>query len=166
MATAANVQHETGGYPAAAPAGWRERPAGWRESTERFHLRALPNEDVYFYSKKINNDRLVRPVNHAARKKEIGVMAAGFGMLMMVVLLTMPYLLHTMTNVELQKLRAENQQLIAEHEVLAARESTLMDPERLKTLAKKRNMVPPRPDQVIHVPPAQETKAVEAKLLP
>lgn len=41
----------------------------WRDRTEAYKFRLLPNEDVYFYSKRINNSRLVKPVDPVSRRK-------------------------------------------------------------------------------------------------
>lgn len=159
MATAVNLHHEEDPYQESAPTGWRER-------TEKYRLRPIPNEDIYFYSKKISNERLVRPVNHAARRKEICVMAGGFVMLLLVVALTLPYLLNVMAGVQVQKLRAEHESLMADHEVLALREAEVMSPERMKRIARQRNMVELAPSRLHHLDPSRKAETLEAKLNP
>lgn len=159
MATAANWQREEVSVQETAR-------TGWRESTDKYRLRPIPNEDVYFYSKCVDNSRLVRPVNHAARRREMRMMVGGFAMLLLVVCLTLPHLLNVMAGAQIQKLRAEHDRLVSAHAELTFRESELMNPERLKAIARNRNMVELTPNQVHHVQPQQKTETVEAKLKP
>lgn len=139
---------------------------GWRERTEMYRLRPVPNEDVYFYAKRVDNSRLVRPVNRKARKHEIRVMAGAFIMLLLIVGLTLPDLMNFMAGVQLQALRKEHGDLLREHERIAHEEAQVMDPERMKALAKKQNMVEAAPSQMhyLNAPNRSETKTLEAKL--
>ena len=55
-----------------APEGFKKRKAAaWqapvRAERDEFELRALPQEDVFFYCKKIDNSRLVRDNDPKAR---------------------------------------------------------------------------------------------------
>ncbi len=44
-----------------------ERAGAIRAESDPFRLRALPNDDIYFYSKRIDNSRVVRQADPAAR---------------------------------------------------------------------------------------------------
>lgn len=159
MATAANWQQE----------GESVREVSrvvWRESTDQYRLRAIPNEDVYFYAKRVDNSRLVRPVNRAARRQEIRVMGGAFVMLLLVVGLAMPHVLNLMAGAQIQKLRADRDSLIAEHEELAVREAEAMDPARMKAIAKNLEMVELKANQVHHLNPPRKPETLEAKLKP
>jgi cell division protein FtsL len=153
MATAANWHREED-----------TRRTGWRERTEAYRLRPVPNEDVFFYSKRVDNSRLVRPVNQKARKYEVRVMAGAFVMLLFVVGLTVPDLMNLMAGVQLQALRAEHDQLIKEHERIEHEEAQLMDPERMKAIARQRNMTEAAPSQMHYLNAPRPKEIVEAKL--
>ncbi|MCU0229348.1 MAG: hypothetical protein MUF01_17100 [Bryobacterales bacterium] len=159
MATAANWQQDEIGYQDTGR-------TGWRESTDKYRLRSIPNEDVYFYSKRVDNSRLVRPVDHATRRQEIRVMVGGFGLLLLVVVLTLPDLLNVMAGAQLQKLRAENDRLLAAHAALTVEEERLMSPERMKAIAQRTGLVEAPPQQFLHVPPPRKPETEEAKLKP
>lgn len=159
MATAANWQREEVSFQ-------EQAHTGWRESTDKYRLRPVPNEDVYFYSKRVDNTRLVRPVNKAARRQEVTVMAGGVVMLLLVVGLTMPYLLNVMAGTQIQKLRAEHERLLAVHADLSVREQEVMNPEHMKELAKKQRMVELNPNQIHQVNPPRKPETVEAMLKP
>jgi hypothetical protein len=135
----------------------------WRDRTEAYKLRLLPNEDVYFYSKRINNSRLVKPVDPVSRRKAWGVMAGGMSFAILLILMMLPHLMNLMAGMQIHRLEAEHRALVAEHEIIAYEESQLMDPERMKEIARKNNFVELAPDQVHYLTP--ESKAVyEAKL--
>lgn len=135
----------------------------WRDRTEAYKLRMLPNEDVYFYSKRINNSRLVKPVDPVSRRKAWGVMAGGVSFAVLLILMMLPHLMNLMAGMQIHRLEAERRALHAEHEIIAYEESQLMDPERMKEIARKYNFVELGPDQVHYLSP--ESKAVyEAKL--
>ena len=54
-------------------AGSRDRDHRLRAERDPFQLRALPQEDVFFYCKKIDNSRLVREADpQAARRLLVG----------------------------------------------------------------------------------------------
>jgi len=68
MATrAAFFNFKRTGQPAtpAAPAGG----GTWTRGPNQFYLRPLPAEDVYFFTKKIDNERLAREADPAARRR-------------------------------------------------------------------------------------------------
>jgi len=46
-----------------------QRQDSIRAQSDPFMLRALPNDDIYFYAKKIDNSRMVRQADPAARSE-------------------------------------------------------------------------------------------------
>jgi len=159
MATAANWQQREDPY--------RETErTSWRDSTDKYRPRPVPNEDVYFYAKLVDNTRLVRPVNQVARKQEMRVVVVAFAMLLLMIGLALPHLMNVMAGAQIQKLRATQSELIAANEEIELRESEAMNPERIKALAHARNMVEPAPRQIIQLDPQPELVSMEAKLKP
>lgn len=139
----------------------------WRDRTEGYKLRAIANEDVYFYSKKINNSRLVKPMDPVSRRKAWGVLGGGLSFAVILILLMLPHLMNMMAGMQVHTLEAERRALIADHDAIDYEEARLMDPERMKAIARARNMVEPGPNQVIYLNPAARSKAnevLEAKL--
>jgi len=91
-------------------------------------------------------------------------MAGAFVMLLFVVGLTVPDLMNLMAGVQLQALRAEHDQLIKEHERIEHEEAQLMDPERMKAIARQRNMTEAAPSQMHYLNAPRPKEIVEAKL--
>lgn len=139
----------------------------WRERTEAYKLRSIPNEDVYFYSKRINNSRLVKPEDPVSRRKAVGVMAGGVGFAVMLILLMMPHLMNLMAGMQIHSLEAERRALVADHDAIELEESRLMDPKRMNAIARENNLVEPGPQQVFYLNPVAKPRSnqvLEAKL--
>jgi cell division protein FtsL len=136
-----------------APATTRvaARTVGLRVEADPNRLRALPNDDILFYCKKIDNSRLVReadPKGRGACWTAIG------GACVVLVLLTsafFPTVATTIAGYKLEALRSEERHLSAERRSLELQEAELLSPARLAKLAKDNNLVTPSSRQVVHL---------------
>jgi hypothetical protein len=127
------------------------RTAPLRAERDPFRLRALPQEDVYFYCKKIDNSRLVRepdPKSRGACWSAIGAAAVLVGMLGTALA---PSVANTLSGYKLEALRSEQRRLVDERRMLELQEAELLSPERLEKLAKNQNLVIPKSAQVVHL---------------
>jgi hypothetical protein len=116
-----------------------------------FELRALPQEDVFFFCKKIDNSRLVRePDPKSARACWSAIGAAALAVMLIGGVL-LPNLMSTLAGYQLEKLRAEERTLIDERHNLEWKEAELLNVNRLERLAKDRNLAPPAPGQLVHL---------------
>lgn len=139
-----------------APEGFQNRKAAaWqapvRAERDEFELRALPQEDVFFYCKKIDNSRLVRDNDPKARGacwSAIGAACLGVALLTGVLA---PSVASTLAGYKLESLRVEERKLIDERRTLELQEAELLSPERLEKLAKDQHLVTPQSDQVVHL---------------
>jgi hypothetical protein len=136
-----------------APAlpGLVSRTAPARGARDPYQLRALPQEDVFFYCKKIDNSRLVReadPKAPTACWSAIGVAGAVLALLTGVLA---PQVAVTLEGYKLESLRAEQRRLLDERRHLELQEAELLNVNRLEQLAKARNLSAPAPDQVVHL---------------
>jgi hypothetical protein len=127
------------------------RPVPVRAERNPFELRALPQEDVFFYCKKIDNSRLEReqdPKSHGACWSAIG------GATVLLALLTgvlAPSVASTLAGYKLESLRAEERRLVDERRTLELQEAELLSPDRLERLAREQNLVTPSNAQVFHL---------------
>jgi len=127
------------------------RPVAVRTERDPHLLRALPNDDILFYCKKIDNSRLVReadPQGRGACWSAIG------GACVLAVLLTsafFPTVATTIAGYKLEALRAEERHLLVERRNLELQEAELLSPARLDKLAKDNNLVTPLSRQVVHL---------------
>lgn len=114
-------------------------------------LRALPQEDVFFFCKKIDNSRLVREPDPKAKAACWNVIAASCLAVVALGLVMAPQVAATMEGYKLEALRTEEQRLLDEQRALDLQEAQLLSPERLEKLAKGQNLVTPSNNQVVHL---------------
>jgi len=120
-------------------------------ATGPFVLRALPNEDVYFFSKRIDNSRLVREADPRARGACWSAIGAACLLVALLTSVLAPSVANTMAGYKLQALKQEQQRLIDERRVLEVEEAQLLSPARLEELARGQQLVSPQPGQVVHL---------------
>jgi cell division protein FtsL len=123
-----------------------------------FRLRALPNEDVFFYCKRIDNSRVVREPDPRAGSQcwsTIGVACVVAALLVSVLI---PGVANVFAGYQLQALKQEEQRLLNEQRVLDVQEAALVSRERLEALARSRDLRTPAPGQVIRLDPRGDGK--------
>ena len=134
--------------PARRPRRRVARPA------DPYRLAALPNEDVYFFCKRIDNSRLVRQADPRAAGEcwsAIGAVAV------LAVLLTGALRAERLGNFRRLSSAGAQAGAPAAASTSAARleveEATLLSPARLEQLARAQKLVEPAPGQVVHLDP-------------
>jgi hypothetical protein len=146
-----------------APAQATAKPVALRAERDQYQLRALPQEDVFFYCKKIDNSRLVREADPRARGacwSAIGVACVTLALLGTILA---PSVAGTLAGYKLESLRADERRLQSEQRVLDEREAELLRPDRLEKLAKGQNLVTPPSGQVMHLEPKGDSAVAMVK---
>jgi hypothetical protein len=128
-----------------------KRTSSVRAQSDPFRLRALPNDDIYFYSKRIDNSRIIRQPDPAARGECWSAVGAAGLLLMLGASIIAPHVATVLAGYKLEALKAERQSLIDQKRELDVREAGLLSPGRLNDLAKAHNLTSPAPDQIIHL---------------
>ena len=127
-----------------------ERETG-RTRYESYALRAIPNEDVALYVKRIDNSQVVRQADPQARStcwRSIGV-ACTAAVLLIALLLPSAYGL--LAGYQIERLKKENAELLTVERSLEIEEARLLSPKRLEELAKLQDLVDPAPDKVVYL---------------
>lgn len=122
-----------------------------RPERHPFALRTMPQEDVFFYCKKIDNSRLVREADPQSRGACWSAIGAACVILGLCTAVLAPSVANTLAGYKLESLRAEERHLLDERRNLDLREAYLVSPERLEKLAKGQNLVTPSTGQVVHL---------------
>ncbi len=122
-----------------------------RAQADPFALRALPNDEIYFYAKKIDNSRIVRQADPAARGECWSAVGAAAVLLVLGASIIAPHVGSVLAGYKLEALKQERQALVNERRELDVKEAGLLSPERLNDLALARKLTSPAPDQVIHL---------------
>jgi hypothetical protein len=122
-----------------------------RAESDPFRLRGLPGDSIYFYSKRIDNSRLVRQADPAARAQCWSAVAAAGVLLMLGASIVAPHVGSVLAGYKLEALRQERQSLLDQKRELEVREAGLLSPERLNALARAQHLTNPVGDQVVHL---------------
>jgi cell division protein FtsL len=121
-------------------------------------LRALPNEDIYLYSKPIDNSRIVREPDATSRGGEWSMIGTACAVAVLAMGLYTPRVLGTFAGYQLESLKQEQQRLVDEQRDLNIEEARMSRQENLEALAKRRDMNAPTAKQIVHLDPKSDSK--------
>ncbi len=119
--------------------------------TSPYLLRALPNEDIFFYTKRVDNSRLVREPDPRAKSECWSSIGAICAIAAVLITSLVPGVAGITAGYQVEALKQERVRLLNERRGLEVEEARLRNPERLEQLAKDQKMVPPKPDQVVNL---------------
>ena len=122
-----------------------------RADRRTFELRPLPFEDVFFYSKKIDNSRLVRQADPKSGRSCWTAVGAAAVLVAMLTGTLAPAAATKLAGYRLEALRAEERKLLEECRMLELEEASLLDPARMERLARDQRLAPPVANQVVHL---------------
>ena len=118
-------------------------------------LRSFPNEDIYFYTKRIDNTDVIReadPKASGACWKMIGTAGAAVVLLIGVLL---PSAYGLLAGFQIQSLRQEGERLATEQASLELQEARLLSPARMEELARIQQFIDPEPQKVVYLDSAK-----------
>ncbi len=153
MATLANIFNQF--MDAGSVAGAAQQVAS-RAVSDDFKLRSLPNEDVYFFVKRIDNSRVVRQADPRASAKSWKVLGASCLSAALLIGMLLPSAYGLLASYQLHNLQSENQRLSTERGKLDLEEAKLVSPERLAKLAVDQEFEDPKSENVVYLTPANE----------
>jgi len=153
MATLANILNQFIGAGSVAEAAPRSVT---RETSEEFKLRSLPNEDVYLFSKRIDNSRVIRQADPGARARDWRFVGGASMAAMALIGMLLPSAYGLMAGYQLSHLQMENQKLQVERARLEVQEARLLSAERLQELAKMQDFIDPAPERTVYLEPKNE----------
>jgi hypothetical protein len=147
MATIANIFNNFIGARGIAVAD----EAAFSRARDVCRVRPLPNEDVYFFTKRLDNSRVVRQCDPNARTRDWKVIGgAGFAAIALIAML-LPSAYGLISGYQLSSLQQENQKLLTERARLEIEEARLVSAERLQELANIQKFVDPAPEQTVYL---------------
>jgi hypothetical protein len=123
----------------------------------RFSLRALPYEDIFLYSKPIDNSRVIREPLPTARNEWSMIGSAGVLAIVFMGLLT-PRVANIFAGYKLEALKQEQQRLLNEQRDLNIVEAHLSRQENLEVQAKRHDLGVPGPGQTWRLDPKGDSR--------
>ena len=154
MATSAFINRiffTAGERESAARASSRTQAAAAPARDERFRVRRLPNEGVYFFVKTIDNSRVVRERDPKSRGNQWRLMVATLGGAALLIGVLLPSAYTFIAGHELQDLKQKREQLLAERRRLDVEEAQLVSPARLEQYAENQKLTDPG-RKVVYLP--------------
>jgi hypothetical protein len=153
MATLANIFNNFIGAGSVVESATR---TATRQVSDMYTLRAVPNEDVYFFAKRIDNSRVLRQADPKARARDWKMVGgAGIAAISLIAML-LPGAYGLMAGYQLSSLKKEQQKLVAQRAVLELEEARLISAERLQELARMQEFVDPSPDRIVYLTPKND----------
>lgn len=116
-----------------------------------YRLRSLPNEDIFFYTKRVDNSRLVREPDQRAKAECWSTIGAVCALAAVLITSFVPSVAGITAGYQIEALKQEGQRLLNERRGLEVEQARMLGPDRLEQLAKDRNMVSPKPDQIVNL---------------
>jgi len=114
-------------------------------------LRSFPNEDIYFFAKKIDNSRVVGEADPAARRVCWKLIGSCVAIAVLVIAVLLPGLYGLIAGYRIEALHQERQRLEIERAALQLDETKLLSPARLEKLAQEQQFVDPAPQKVVYL---------------
>jgi len=144
--------------PLAAPAARSgAAQSGFVPVDDRYSLRALPNEDIFLYSKPIDNSRVAREA-HPTSRGEWGMIGMACVLALLFMGLSTPRVANIFAGYQLESLKQEQQRLRDEQRDLDIVEARLSRQENLEVLAKRSDLSAPAAGQIVHLEPKGDSK--------
>jgi len=132
------------------------RPRRTVQTADPYRLRALPNEDVYFFCKRIDNSRILKQKDPRAARECWSAIGAFAVLAILLAGALAPTVWGTFAGYQLQALKQERQRLVDERSTLEVAEAALLSPARLERLARAQRLLEPVAGQVIHLEPSAD----------
>ena len=131
------------------------------EEVDPFEVPPFPNEDVYFFIKRIDNARVLRESDPAARKICWRLIGSSFAVAVVVIGLLLPSLYGLIAGYRMEALRQERQRLELNRASLELQEAKLLSPARLEELAKMQQFIDPAPQKVVYLDSKSDQKLAQ-----
>ena len=153
MATLANIFDRVLSAGAVAE---REARTSARELSDAYRLRTLPNEDIYFFTKRIDNSRVVRQADPAASARSWKILGGASLSATLLICALLPSAYGLMAGYQVHTLEQENRHLVVERARLDSEESQLTSAKHLKELADKHELQTLKPESVVFLTPKND----------
>ena len=125
-------------------------PAREAAAAGPFALRSLPGEDLFLFSKPINNARIVRASEGSGGKCWTAI-AAGAAAVGLLTVALAPAVGVVRSGYRIEELKAEQQRLVYERKALELDEARLLRPDHMQQLATDHKLKEPDASQVVHL---------------
>lgn len=128
-----------------------------REMADPYRLRSLPGDNVYFYSKRVDNSRLVRQADPRTRSECWSAVGTACLIAIMLGAAVSPRVGGILAGYRTEQLKQEQHVLLDERRVLQIQEAQMLSPERLDRLAGSSSLAIPGVGQEVRLEPRTDS---------
>lgn len=127
---------------------------------DQYRMRGLPGDNIYLFSKRIDNSRLVREADPKTRTECWSAIATVTLLAVMLGTAVTPRIGGILSGIQAEKLKTDQQDLITRKRMLEIQEARILSQSNLDQLAGKRKLVTPAPGQEQHLQPRDSAYAM------
>lgn len=128
------------------------RPSG----EDPYRIRPVANEDVFFFSKTIDNSRVIRQADPREGRDCAFMIGTSLTGSVALVALMLPALYGSFAGYKVEALRQERARLTNERAALDLAEARILNPQRLQELAQKQSFIDPNPQKIVYLDAAHD----------
>jgi len=121
------------------------------EEEDAYAVPHFPNDDVFLYVKHIDNSRVAREADPAARATCWRLIGSSLVVATLLIGLLLPTLYGLIAGYRLEALHQERDRLQVDRSALELEETKLLSPARLEELARMQRFVDPAPENVVYL---------------
>ncbi len=136
------------------------------EVADPFQLRSVPGDSIYFFSKRIDNSRLVRQADPKTRTDCWSAIATASILAVIIGTAVSPRIGGILSGYQTEKLRTEQRELTDKRRMLEIEEAQMLSPARLEELAARQQLAVPGPGQEMHLQPRESSFAMNVVSAP
>ena len=138
--------------------------AGNRER-EAFRLRPIASEDVFFFTKRVDNSRVVRQADPHAGRTQAWMIGGSIVSALALVAVMLPALSTAVDGYKIEALRQEKSRLVNERAALELAEERYVSTQHLQELARRQKFIDPDPQNVVYLEARQEN-TIAGRIVP
>jgi hypothetical protein len=146
MASLALFNRVPGSRAAAAAADTVAQPGD-----ERFLVRSIPNEDLYLFTKDLDNSGVVREADPRTRGAAWRLILSGGAIVTLLIGILLPSAYGRIAGYQIETLKREHARLVNEGAILELKATSILTPARMQILADQQKLVDPGPQDTIYL---------------
>jgi hypothetical protein len=127
---------------------------------DQYRMRNLPGDNIYLFSKRIDNSRLVREADPGTRTDCWSAIATVTLLAVMLGTAATPRIGGILSGIQAEKLKTDQQELLTRRRMLEIQEARILSQSNLDQFAAKRSLVTPVPGQEQHLQPHDSALAM------
>lgn len=119
-------------------------------------IRPFASEDIFFFTKPIDNSRLVRQIDPSVGRSQNWMIGGSLAGTMALIAILLPALYSAFAGYKIEALRQEKNRLLSERTSLELAEAKSASPRRMEEMATKQHLVDPEPQSIVFLEGRQE----------